>query len=281
MLFQVFMSRSSRRCKVLKMHEPIDKLLLIIQNVAAGIYSNDIMELTGPETPEPVRTIAEAMGLMMVKVEAREYRLEMMVEELKRLNEKIRRNTINTVSTMAHALAARDKYTEGHAARVGELSGRIAEALGLEENEVEKISLAGRLHDIGKIGFPDKLFQPHGAKNPPEIIKEITKHPHTGAEILQELDFLGEAREYVHCHHERLDGKGYPRRLPAESIPMGARIIAVADSYDAITTDRPYQKGMKPSEALAILRKQADAKLDSDCVEAFAGILENDGLLAG
>lgn len=262
------------------MKKPTETLLAIIQNVAKGEYSNDIMALTGPDVPEPVRTIAEAMGLMMVKVEAREYRLEMMIEELRVLNERIRRTTINTVSSMAHALAARDKYTEGHAARVGEWSARIARALGLDEEEVERIAVAGRLHDIGKIGFPDRLFQPHEAKNPPEIIKEITKHPATGAAILQELDFLGEAREYVHCHHERLDGKGYPRRLPADAIPLGARIIAVADGYDAMTTDRPYQKGRPPHEALAILRKQAPEKLDKDCVEAFARILEEDGLLA-
>lgn len=256
------------------------KLLAVIQEVAGGNYSNEIMELTGADVPEPVRTVAEAMGLMMVKVEAREYRLEMMVEELRDLNEKIRQTTINTVSAMAHALAARDKYTEGHAARVGEWSGRIARDLGLDDEEVERITVAGRLHDIGKIGFPDRLFQPHEAKNPPEIVKQITRHPATGAEILHELEFLGTAREYVHCHHERLDGKGYPRRLPAEDIPLGARIIAVADGYDAMTTDRPYQKGMTPHEALAILRKQTPHKLDEKCVEAFARILKAEGLLA-
>jgi hypothetical protein len=187
------------------MDKAIDKLLAVIQDVAGGVYSTEIMDLTGPDVSEPVRTIAEAMGMMMVKVEAREYRLELMVEELQCLNEKIRRNTI----------------------------------------------------------------------------KEITKHPGTGAKILMELDFLGEAREYVHCHHERIDGKGYPRRLPAEYIPLGARIIAVADSYDAMTTDRPYQKGMAPAEALAVLRKQSGVKLDKDCVEAFAGVLEEDGLVTG
>ncbi len=262
------------------MDAQIQKLLAIIQEVARGSYSNEIMELTGSDVPEPVRTVAEAMGLMMVKVEAREYRLEMMVEELRDLNEKIRQTTINTVSAMAHALAARDKYTEGHAARVGEWSGRIARALGLDDEEVERITVAGRLHDIGKIGFPDRLFQPHEAKNPPEVIKQITRHPATGAEILQELEFLGAAREYVHCHHERLDGKGYPRRLAAEDIPLGARIIAVADGYDAMTTDRPYQKGMAPPEALTILRKQTPHKLDENCVETFAKILKEEGLLA-
>ena len=109
----------------------IDRLLEIIEEIAAGNYSNDIMELTHEDQPEPVRIIAEAMGLMMVKVEAREYRLELMIKELEELNNKIRQNSINTVSTMAHALAARDAYTEGHAARVADLACQIARQMGL------------------------------------------------------------------------------------------------------------------------------------------------------
>ena len=171
----------------------LETLLEIIQDVSAGKYSNDIMSLTGPDTPEPVRMIAEAMGMMMVKVEAREYHLEMLISELKSLNEKIRRNTINTLSTMANALAARDPYTKGHTERVADLAEQIARAMGLEDKDIEYIRLGGLLHDIGKIGFPDYLFQPHEAKNPPEMVSRIIKHPAVGAEILQELDFLGPA----------------------------------------------------------------------------------------
>ncbi|MFN2352866.1 MAG: HD-GYP domain-containing protein [Kiritimatiellia bacterium] len=251
----------------------LDKLLAVINEVAGGNYSNNIMALTTKETPEPVRAIAEAMGLMMVKVEAREYRLAMLVDELRKLNEAIRRNTVNTVSAMAHALAARDAYTEGHAARVGELARRIAVELGLKDDEVEQVHLAGLLHDIGKIGFPDRLFQPHEARNPPEVVARIMQHPAVGAEILKELEFLGPAVEFVHCHHERLDGKGYPRRLPAEQVPSGARIIAVADGYDAMTTDRPYQQGMTREHALKVLCKQAGAKWDAACVAACERVL--------
>jgi HD-GYP domain-containing protein (c-di-GMP phosphodiesterase class II) len=189
--------------------EELNRLLKIIEEIAAGRYSNDVMELTRPDVQEPVRTIAEAMGLMMVKVETREYRLEMLIRELEELNERIRRNTIGTVSAMANALAARDTYTEGHADRVGRIAGLIATEMGLPEKEIELVQVAGRLHDIGKIGFSDRLFLPHEGKNPEDVIREITRHPSTGAEILKDLDFLGPALTYIHCHHERPDGRGY------------------------------------------------------------------------
>ncbi|RJR33226.1 MAG: HD domain-containing protein [Desulfobacteraceae bacterium] len=253
--------------------DAVRQLLGIIEEIAKGNYSNDIMALTREDQPETVRTIAEAIGMMMVKIEAREFQLEMMVEELKALNLKIKENTIKTVSAMAHALAARDVYTEGHTARVGDLARRMAVHMGMSEEEVEAVRLGGILHDIGKIGFPDALFQAHEGRNPSELVNEIMKHPGAGAEILKDLDFLGASVELVHCHHERLDGKGYPRKMKAEAIPLGARILAVADSYDAMTTDRPYQKGKTTEEALGILRRYAGTRWEERCIEALEAVI--------
>lgn len=258
----------------------IDRLLEIIQQIAVGKYSDDIMSLTGTDMSEPIRTIAESVGMMMVKVEAREYHLGMLIEELKALNDRIRQNSINTISTMANTLAARDRYTKGHASRVGAWSEQIAREMGLTEDEVEFVRLGGLLHDIGKIGFPDQLFQAHGEKNPPEVIKRIIQHPTTSAEILKELDFLGPALEYVHCHHERPDGKGYPRRLQGEAIPLGAKIIAVADGYDAMTTERPYQTAKIPEQALSILKKGSGSQWDGECVAAFERVLRHGGIVS-
>ena len=247
----------------------LNRLLEIIADIAAGRYSNAVMELTGQGTAEPVRTIAEAMGLMMVKVEAREYRLEMLIKQLEEMNRQVRHNTIATVSSMAKALAARDAYTQGHAERVGQIAGLIATEMGFTEKETDLVELAGLLHDIGKIGFPDCLFLPHEGENPKEILQEITRHPTTGAEILKNLDFLGPALSYIRCHHERPDGRGYPDGLKSADIPLGAQIIAVADGFDAITTDRPYQKGRTYDEALSILKQGAGTKWDAACVSAF------------
>lgn len=253
--------------------DPLKNLLRIIEEVAAGHYTNEIMALTGPDVPEPIRTVAEAMGLMMVRVEAREYRLEMLVQELEALNGRIKQNAIGTVSALARALEVRDPYTEGHAMRVADLAEKVARELGLEEEAVGLVRLGGQLHDIGKIGFPDALFQPHGGKNPPELKRAIIQHPAIGGEVLKDLDFLGSALDDIRCHHERLDGLGYPRGLKAGEIPQGARIIAVADAYDAMTTERPYQKAKSPEEALAVLRSRAGTHWDPACIEALARVL--------
>jgi hypothetical protein len=251
----------------------LNRLLEIIADIAAGRYSSDVMDLTGPDVVEPLRTVAEAMGLMMVKVEAREYHLEMLVKQLEEVNQKIRRNTVATVSAMAKALAARDAYTEGHAERVGLMADLVAAEMGLNEDEAERVKLAGLLHDIGKIGFPDSLFLPHEGDNPKEVVREITRHPITGAEILKDLDFLSPALSYIRYHHERPDGRGYPEHRKGADIPLGAKIIAVADAFDAITTDRPYQKARTYDEGLAILKGGAGSKWDPDCVAAFERIL--------
>jgi putative nucleotidyltransferase with HDIG domain len=150
--------------------------------------------------------------------------------------------------------------------------------MGLDKTSVEMIRTAGLLHDIGKIGCSDRIFQPHEAKNPPDVVKEIIAHPGAGAEILKRLDFLSEVVTLIHAHHERIDGKGYPLSLKGEDIPLGARIIALADSYDAMTTDRPYQQAIAHDAALEILRKLAGVKLDSNCFTAFERLCRLKGL---
>jgi putative nucleotidyltransferase with HDIG domain len=245
------------------------KLLSIISDIAEGRYSDDIMELTKDHVPDTVRTIAEAVGLMMVKVEAREFQLQQLVDELKELNETVRKNTIAVVTAMAHALEARDTYTEGHAARVAELSHAIAHQLGLKGEDTEYVRLGGALHDIGKIGFPDTLFSSHEPKLPSNLVKEINRHPAIGVKILEPLDFLGPAIDYVSAHHERLDGRGYPRGLKGDQIPLGAQIVSVADIYDAITSERPYQETRTPDEALAILYNISGTRIKIEIVQAL------------
>jgi putative nucleotidyltransferase with HDIG domain len=255
------------------------KLLKTISDIAEGRYSDDIMELTRNDIPDMIRTVAEAVALMMVKVEAREYELSQRADELDRLNETIRKNTISAVTAMAHALAARDPYTEGHTSRVAEFSYTIAQKLGLKGDDAEYVRLGGALHDIGKIGFPDVLFAPHESKLPSNLVKQINRHPSIGVKILEPLDFLGPAIDYVSAHHERLDGRGYPRGLKGEEIPLGAQIVSVADIYDAITSDRPYQDTRTPAEALTILREIAGKRIRAEIIEAFEQALREKGLL--
>ncbi len=249
------------------------KLLKIIADISEGNYSNDIMELTKDGVPDTVRTIAESMAFMMVKVEAREFRLQQLVEELKALNEKIKKNTIAAVTAMAQALAARDEYTEGHASRVGSLSCLIAKKLGFSGEDAEFVRLAGALHDIGKIGFPDILFNNHEPRLPSALVKQINRHPSIGVRILKPLDFLGPAIDYVYAHHERLDGRGYPRGLKGGEIPLGAQIISCADIYDAVTTKRPYQEPKNPDEAVSLLRSLAGKRISTEVVQALEEVI--------
>jgi len=245
------------------------RLIAIIQDISQGNYSDDIMELTKPEQPEELRHIAEAMAMMMVKVEAREFRLESLTHELRALNRDLKSHAIATVEAMAKALGARDDYTQGHGERVGNLAANLAQKIGLDQNQQEQMRIAGILHDVGKICFSDQIFQNEDTVPSPEHLSEIRTHPERGAAIVQSLDFLGPVREYVLYHHERPDGKGYPFGLKGDAIPLGARIISVADVYDAITTDRPYQKGKSRPEALAILDRLAGDGLDAELVNVF------------
>ncbi|MFH1139807.1 MAG: HD domain-containing phosphohydrolase [Pseudomonadota bacterium] len=259
------------------MEKIIDRFIAIIEDVAKGNYNVDIMEFTGPSHSSWVRRAAEAMAMMMVKVEVRELRLEGLVEELRVANDRLRENIVQTVTSIAMALSARDKESSGHAERVAVYAARLARRAGLSPRDVEFVRLGGLLHDVGKIGFSDKLFRNEDSNPSPELWEEIHRHPAIGAGIVQGLDFLGPAADYILSHHERLDGRGYPRGLKGEEIPLGARIIAVVDCYDAMTTDRNYQKGKTPEEAASILRGLRGVGLDRDLVDAFlAGLAEGE-----
>ncbi|WP_243544502.1 HD-GYP domain-containing protein [Pseudodesulfovibrio tunisiensis] len=248
-----------------------ENLLRLIREIAGGTYSDDIMELTGPGYPPEIREIAEAVGMMMVRIEAREYHLEQLAEQLKA-------NSLKTVTAIATALGERDAYTAGHGDRVGAYAARLGQRLGLDADTVEQLRIAGILHDIGKIGFSDTIFSNEDTSLNKDMLLEIRSHPQWSYNILQDLDFLGPVLEYVYDHHERLDGKGYPRGLRDGEIPLGARILAVVDCFDAMTTNRPYQPGRTPQHALAVLGEMAGSALDPDVVEAFMDDIEQNGM---
>jgi len=259
--------------------EEIRSLISIIQEVAKGNYSNDVMAFTLPGHSKMIQQIAEAMGMMMVRVEAREVRLEQLIDQLHDLNKVLRKNTTQTVITIANALGARDRYTEGHASRVSAYAERLARRIGLSKEEVEQVRIGGMLHDIGKIGFSDRLFSSQDVRMNADLFEEIRKHPDIGVHILAGLTFLGPVVDYVHYHHESLDGSGYPDGLTGDAIPLGARIISVADCFDAITTDRSYQRGRTMEEAFAILEEMSGNSLSPDLVEAFIAEIQEGGMV--
>jgi len=180
------------------------------------------------------------------------------------------------IRALADALDAKCDYTSGHSLRVSRFAVMIGRKIGLSEETLKDIELAGVLHDIGKIGVPESiLWKP--AKLTPEEQKIMSQHPVTSAQIIGELSGLARTREYVLHHHEYIDGSGYPDGLVGEAIPLGARIILVADAFDAMTTDRPYRKAIGHRNALAELRQQAGTQFDARLVEALIACVGEDG----
>ncbi len=181
------------------------------------------------------------------------------------------------VRLMVAALDARDPYTKGHSERVMHYSTAIAEELGLTRSEVERIRLSALLHDLGKIGIPDGILLKEGHLS--EIEFNIIKlHPEIGFRILQQSPHMKPYLDGVRYHHERLSGSGYPLGLRGEEIPLDARIIAVADMFDALTSHRPYRHAYSVSEAFEILRQQVPHELDEEVFHAFVRAWERKNL---
>jgi len=175
---------------------------------------------------------------------------------------------LDTVTSLAFAIDAKDHYTQGHSQKVSAYAALIAEALGMSDAEIEEIRLGAVLHDVGKVAIPENILNKNGPLNPEEW-ETMKSHVTFGAKILDPLAPLARIREMVLHHHEFFDGSGYPDALSSENIPLGARIIAVADAYDTITSDRTYKKGRPAAEALAELERCANAQFDRTIVEAF------------
>ncbi len=179
----------------------------------------------------------------------------------------------NTVDILMTALDAKDPYTRGHSIRVGRFAARLAREMGLAEDLVEEIQRAAALHDVGKLGIPDAILNKPGQLNPQEMLV-IQRHPLLGGAILSQIEGVGSARDWVLHHHERFDGQGYPHSLAAEQIPLAARITAVVDAYDAMTTDRPYRQAMSHEQALLEIQAAAGTQLDPQVVEVFLNMVQ-------
>lgn len=177
------------------------------------------------------------------------------------------------VFALADTIEKRDPYTGGHTKRVMNYSIAIAKEIGLDKNEIERLKLAAILHDIGKIGIRDSVLLKED-KLTEEEFTIIKNHTIYGAEILEHVKRLNIIMPGVKYHHEKFDGTGYPEKLKGESIPLIARIIAVADTFDAMTTDRPYRKGLSFDTAFSELKKKAGTQFDPKAVEAFIRAFE-------
>lgn len=187
---------------------------------------------------------------------------------------------IATITSLASALEARDPHTRNHSAQVGKLAARVGREMGLPRSELYELHLAGLLHDLGKIGIPDAiLLKPAGLTRAEyEVMKT---HPVLGARILSGLPGLENVTRIVLHHHEMVDGRGYPDGLSGDAIPLGARIIAVCDTYLSMVENRPYRQGQSMARIHRELRRVAGHQLDADVVDGLLSMLAREAAIFG
>jgi putative nucleotidyltransferase with HDIG domain len=193
--------------------------------------------------------------------------------ENKILYESIYSNIMDTLTSLISSVQARDHYTEEHSRRVTEQAVRIATAMNCPAKDIESLRIAGILHDVGKIAVPDSiLLKPD--KLTMEEFMVIKNHPTIGENILKPVILLDKERKIIQYHHERWDGKGYPTGLAGKDIPFLARILAVADSFDAMTSSRPYRAAMPQEKSIEELIRNKNTQFDADVVDAYIKIME-------
>lgn len=186
---------------------------------------------------------------------------------------KMRKVYLDTIRALAAAIDAKDPYTKGHSERVAEMSLALAQELNLSDKDIENIEYTALLHDIGKIGIADNILGKNSSLTNKEFDK-IKEHTVMGAKIIEPVDFLKNSYEAIYHHHERYNGDGYPDGIKEKKIPLSARIIAVADAYDAMGSDRPYRKKLSHNKILKELKEQSGQQFDPEVIKAFLSVLK-------
>ena len=240
---------------------PID----LLTQTARSIAQRDFTQRAEIRSRTEIGELAATFNLMAEDIQG-------YIGNLKMASEQNHKLFIDAIEMIAAAVDAKDPYTKGHSGRVAHLSVILAEEMGLPEEEVDKIRISATLHDVGKIGIEDRVLKKPGVLTNEEF--EIMKrHTVMGYEIVRQVKQLNEMLPGIRWHHEALNGRGYPDGIKGDEMPLMVRIIAVADTFDAITTDRPYQTGSESIKALDILRKHAGSKYDPIVVDALDSAL--------
>ena len=246
-----------------------------------------IVLLTGHKSmAPPVKTIRQLDIQGYYEKSDRFDQLELLVEScvksirqlrlIKDYQENLQNAYMQTIDTLRNVVETRDKETEGHSRRVSFLATALAEEIGLREEEVDKVRLAGLFHDIGKIGVKDSVLLKQGPLNNEEY-DEIKKHPAEGVGILSHFTPFEELLPIIGQHHERVDGRGYPKGLSGEEICISARLIAVADSFDAMISNRAYRKGLGIEKTMAEMERCSGTQFDPRIVDALKRLMTEMG----
>ena len=258
----VFLSVGLSIFSARRITSPLQVLAQSSQAIARGDFSQRVHIKTRTEIGE----LATTFNTMSEE-------LEQFVEDLKRAADENKNLFMGSIQMLAGAVDEKDPYTRGHSDRVTKYSLMIAKEMGLDPGFLEILRISAQLHDVGKIGIEDRILKKPGALTPEEF--EIMKtHTTKGANILRPVPQLREMLPGIELHHEALSGRGYPFGLKGDEIPLLARVIAVADTFDALTTNRPYQQAHDPVEALRIIQNLSGQRLDPKAVAALLAVFQ-------
>ncbi len=229
----------------------------------AELYASELHRIYQTERTE--REALESAQAQLLRY-AEDVHVTFQAERARR--QQIQQAYLETIRMLAAAVEARDPYTGGHINRVTRFCLAIARRLGWHGEQLSHVEMGAILHDIGKINVDDAILR-KPARLTPEEFERMRRHPDIGSQILRGISFLEPVIPYVRHHHERFDGTGYPDRLAGEEIPIGGRLVAVADAFDAMTSERPYHKAQPPAEAIAELQAMAGRQFDPEIVRVF------------
>lgn len=244
-------------CAPLKIKDQLIGVIYVDNRVHVGMFQDDDLELISSFADQAAIAIDNAR----------------LFDDLQASNKELEEAYQATLEGWVRALDLRDKETEGHTIRVTEITERLARRIGVSDTDLIHIKRGALLHDIGKMGIPDGILLKPGALTPDERTL-IEKHPMYAYEMLSPIKFLAPALDIPYCHHEKWDGSGYPRGLKGEEIPLAARIFAVADVWDALVSNRPYRKGLLPSDVKKKIREGSGNHFDPHVVDAFLSMDE-------
>jgi HD-GYP domain-containing protein (c-di-GMP phosphodiesterase class II) len=240
-----------------KLSYPVRELASGAHRIASGDFSQRIEVTSRTELGD----LGNSFNVMTDQVER-------FISDLQKSAEENRQLFIGTVKGLAAAIDGKDPYTRGHSERVSRFSVAIAQRMGLDDDECEKIRISALLHDVGKIGIDDNVLKKPAALTDEEY-ELMKKHPQKGYKIMSQIPAMKEFLPGMYMHHEMVDGKGYPQGLKGDEIPLMGKIVAVADTFDAMTTDRPYQKAMSFDDAVSRIESYVNTRYDAEVVAAF------------